>query len=169
MFTRPIRSAAFTAALVVVAAGSSLAATPASAAAPPQWSWPVAAPHPIVRGFEAPATTWAAGHRGIDVAVVVGSAVTAPDDGTVVFAGTLVDRGVVSIDHGAGVISSFEPVAASVHAGDVVARGQPIGVVATGGTHTSGVLHIGARLNGAYVSPLLYLGGIEHAVLLPLR
>ena len=92
----------------------------------------------------------------------------APASGVVVFAGTLVDRGVISIDLGGGVVSSFEPVTASVHAGEVVARGQPIGIVATGGTHPAGVLHIGARLNGDYVSPLLFLGGVRHAVLLPL-
>lgn len=38
------------------------------------WAWPVAAPHPVVRGFEAPETTYSAGHRGIDVAAPAGVA-----------------------------------------------------------------------------------------------
>lgn len=141
------------------------------AAAAPRWSWPVPDPHPVVRGFEAPATAWAAGHRGIDVAAPVGTPVRAPDDGVVAFAGRVVDRGVLSIDHG-GLRSSFEPVEASVPTGSAVRRGQVVAHVAMGAGHPAGVLHIGARVREgdewAYVSPLLLLGGAEHAVLLPL-
>ena len=92
-------------------------------------------------------------------------------DGVVAFAGTVVDRGVVAIDHD-GVRSSVEPVDSTVHVGEPVHRGEVIGTVATGGTHAAGVLHLGARIRTAdgwaYVSPLLYLGGATRAVLLPL-
>ena len=152
----------------VACVAASVGSTPAPAAAAARWSWPVAPPHPIVRGFEAPATVYSAGHRGIDVSATAGTAVLAPDDGTVEFSGTVVDRGVVSIDHADGVRSSFEPVTPRVAAGAAVHRGEVIAVVATGGSHPAGVLHIGARQDGAYVSPLLFLGGAQRAVLLPL-
>ncbi|GAA4746228.1 hypothetical protein GCM10025783_17670 [Amnibacterium soli] len=149
----------------LVATVGLLVASPA-----PVWSWPTAS-HAVVRGFEAPATPYAAGHRGIDVAAEEGEAVRAVDDGVVAFAGTVVDRGVVAIDHD-GVRSSVEPVDPAVHAGEVVRRGQVVGHLATGGPHPPGVLHLGARVRSgdgwAYVSPLLRLGGATRAVLLPL-
>jgi murein DD-endopeptidase MepM/ murein hydrolase activator NlpD len=140
------------------------------AAALTAWTWPTTS-HDVVRGFEAPATVYAAGHRGIDVAAAVGEPVRAVDDGVVAFAGTVVDRGVVAIDHD-GARSSVEPVDPSVHVGDAVRRGEVIGHVASGGSHAAGVLHLGARIRSGdgwvYVNPLLYLGGARRAVLLPL-
>lgn len=154
----------------VLAAGALAAVLvlqPAPAAAAPAWAWPVPLPHPVVRGFVAPEHPWSAGHRGIDVSAAVGSPVTAPADGVVVFAGRVVDRGVLSIDHG-GVVSSLEPVEPLVATGASVTRGEVVARVATGGTHPAGILHIGARIDGGYVSPLLFLGGLRRAVLLPL-
>lgn len=133
----------------------------------PIWSWPVPAPHPVVRPFEAPSSPYAAGHRGIDVRAAVGTPVTAPQDGRVVFAGRLADRGVLSIQHAGDVRSSFEPVTARVRVGDAVLRGQPVADVATGGARIAGTLYIGARVHGQYISPLLLLGGLQRAVLLP--
>ncbi|MGT2426608.1 murein hydrolase activator EnvC family protein [Amnibacterium kyonggiense] len=136
----------------------------------PAWLWPTAS-HDVVRGFEAPATAYAAGHRGVDLAAEVGEPVRAVDDGIVAFAGRVVDRGVVAIDHD-GVRSSVEPVEPVVHVGDAVERGEVIGHVGIGGSHEPGVLHLGARIRSgdgwAYVSPLLWLGGARRAVLLPL-
>ncbi|QEO10549.1 murein hydrolase activator EnvC family protein [Protaetiibacter larvae] len=131
------------------------------------WSWPVAAPHPIVRGFVAPATPYAAGHRGIDVRAPEGAEVRAPAGGVVRFAGWVVDRPVLSIDHGGGVVSSYEPVATTLQAGDRVRRGDVIGTVLAGHC-ASPCLHLGVRVDGAYLSPLLFLGGQPRAVLLPL-
>lgn len=172
-------AAAVVASVALIASGwTALPAAPAAghvarhvvagAAYAPIWSWPVVAPHPITRAFVAPASRYAAGHRGIDVRAPVGSPVTAPDDGEVVFAGRLGDRGVLAIQHAGGVRSSFEPVVAQVHAGQTVRRGQPVAVVATGGLRAPGTLFIGARIRGAPVSPLLLLGGLQRAVLLPM-
>jgi murein DD-endopeptidase MepM/ murein hydrolase activator NlpD len=134
----------------------------------PVWSWPVPPPHTVVRPYAAPATRYGPGHRGIDLAAAAGTPVTSPDDGTVRFAGRVVDRGVLSIDHGA-VVSSFEPVRPLVHAGERVMRGEVVAVVAEpGATHPAGVLHLGARVQDGYVSPLLLLGLLRRAVLLPL-
>ena len=154
-------SAPLVALLLVLAVGPA----PASASAAP-WAWPTD-PHPVVRGFEAPATVYAAGHRGIDLHAEAGAPVRAVDDGVVAFAGTVVDRGVVAIDHD-GVRSSVEPVRPSVHAGDQVRRGQVVGRLDAGGSHPPGVLHLGARVpvgdGWVYVSPLRYLGGGRRAV-----
>lgn len=143
---------------------------PAQAAAPaPLWSWPVPAPHPVLRAYLAPPSRYGAGHRGIDVGGAPGAVVTAPDDGVVVFAGRIVDRGVLAIEHPGGVRSSFEPVTPTVRAGEVVHRGEAVAVVTPAGAHGAGVLHIGARLHGEYISPLLLLGGLRRAVLLSLE
>jgi hypothetical protein len=52
--------------------------------------------------------------------------------------------------------------------GAVVVAGDQIGTVIAG--HCSSVcLHFGVRLLGEYLSPLNFLGGIPHSVLLPTR
>jgi murein DD-endopeptidase MepM/ murein hydrolase activator NlpD len=145
------------------------APTPARAVAPAavaRWSWPVAAPHPIIRPFIAPATTYSAGHRGIDIAAT--RDVLAPADGIVHFVGFVVDRPVMSLEHPGGVLSSYEPVVSSLHVGDRVTRGEVIGQVVAG--HCAQLcLHFGVRVRGEYVSPMLFLGGIPYSVLLPTR
>ena len=134
------------------------------------WSWPVPAPHPVLRPFVAPEHAWSPGHRGIDVGAAVDAVVLAPDDGVVHFSGVVVDRPVLSLRHGDGVLSSVEPVASELARGDVVERGQPIGVLRPGHcAEGPSCLHLGARIDGAYVSPLLFLGGGEPSILLPTR
>ena len=133
----------------------------------PPWAWPVDPPHVVVRPYSAPETVYSAGHRGVDLAAPTGT-VYAPADGVVHFAGVVVDRPVLSIEQAGGTLTSFEPVETSLVAGDVVERGQPVGAVLAG--HCASVcLHFGVRAHGLYVSPLTWLGGIEHAVLLPTR
>ncbi len=165
------------AALVVVVASTLLAASPAATAtgvraaegASVTWTWPVSPPRMIVRPYIAPPTPYAAGHRGIDVGVGDGeSLVFSPDDGAVHFAGMVVDRPVLSIRHSGGLISSFEPVTTELVADDVVRRGEVVGVLQAG--HCSRpCLHFGVRRHGQYLSPLNFLGGIPHSVLLPTR
>lgn len=145
------------------AAGESLQHSPGAS-----WTWPTAAPHPIVGAFVAPETPYAAGHRGIDVSAPLDSIVRAPADGVIHFSGFVVDRAVVSIDHGGGVISSFEPVVSDLAEGTIVRRGDPIGALQSGHCRAP-CLHFGVRLNARYVSPLNYLGGMEASVLLPTR
>ncbi|CAN5335868.1 hypothetical protein BH11ACT2_BH11ACT2_15080 [soil metagenome] len=130
------------------------------------WSWPVDGSHAILRPYLAPTSDYGAGHRGIDIAST--TVLRAPADGIVHFAGVVVDRGVLSIDHGDGVISSYEPVTTTLKAGDVVRRGDVVGVIEPG--HCIQLcVHLGVRVDGAYVSPLNYLGGVPRAVLLPTR
>jgi murein DD-endopeptidase MepM/ murein hydrolase activator NlpD len=90
--------------------------------------------------------------------------ILSPADGVVRFAGWVVDRPVLSIDH-EGVLSTFEPVEALVHKGEKVTRGQVIGRLSTG-AHCS-CLHLGARQGENYLSPLAMLSIVPAAVLLP--
>ncbi|WP_193509920.1 M23 family metallopeptidase [Cryobacterium sp. BB736] len=152
-------------AFVVVGVPASLHA---AGAQPAVWSWPLAPPHPIARPFIAPPTPYSAGHRGIDITAVPGADVLAPAAGLVHFSGVVVDRPVLSIRHPGGLISSFEPVASPLKAGDAVSGGQPVGTLEAGHCATA-CLHFGVRLHGEYVSPLNYLGGVSRAVLLPTR
>ncbi|ROS54782.1 murein hydrolase activator EnvC [Frigoribacterium sp. PhB24] len=171
----PRRSAAVVASVLVAVLAGSLPTGPASAtpgasdAEGAVWAWPVASPHPVVRPFVGPPNPWSPGHRGIDIGTTEGSVVTAPDDGVVHFAGVVVDRPVLSIAHSGGVLSSFEPVVADVSTGDAVTRGQTVGVLDAGHCADRPCLHLGARVDGEYVSPLVFLGGIEPSVLLPTR
>jgi murein DD-endopeptidase MepM/ murein hydrolase activator NlpD len=152
-----------------------LAVSVAAVSAPPYpaaagaglWRWPVDAPHSIIRQYLAPATHYGAGHRGIDIRTP-GGTVYAPASGIVHFSGVVVDRPVLSIEHPGGLITSYEPVTSSLGAGDSVSRGEVIGTVLAGHCSTR-CLHFGVRLNGEYVSPLIYLGDLPHSVLLPTR
>jgi len=158
--------------LLVLIVTTQLPATSARGAIADTWSWPVAPPWRIERSYVAPPTAYGVGHRGIDLAVALETPVLAPAPGIILFAGTVVDRGVISINHGNGVTSSFEPVTAEVIAGQHVGTGESIGWVS--GLHfaPSGscvCLHMGTRINGEYISPLAFLSTIERAVLLPWR
>jgi murein DD-endopeptidase MepM/ murein hydrolase activator NlpD len=163
-----LRSAAvFALATIILSLGAPAAtATTTSDGGYPHWAWPVRGEHTIVRPFIAPATQYSAGHRGIDIAAT--GDVLAPADGVVHFEGTVVDRPVLSITQAGGYLSSFEPVVSSLHAGDVVTRGETIGQLAAG--HCSQVcLHFGVRVVGQYVNPMLFLGELVRPVLLPTR
>lgn len=139
-----------------------------SSAARGGWRWPVVASS-ILAGYSAPATRYAAGHRGVDLAAGVGAVVSAPADGVVAFAGPVADRPVLSIAHGSGLVSSFEPVLTGLGVGTAVRSGDPVGVVAAASTHCqASCLHFGVRRNGQYVSPVSLIDGIARAVLLPL-
>jgi murein DD-endopeptidase MepM/ murein hydrolase activator NlpD len=131
------------------------------------WLWPVEPPPGVSEEFRAPATRYGPGHRGLDLDVRPGVQIRAPADGVVAFGGTVVDRPVVSVEHAGGLRSTFEPAQSLVAVGALVARGQPLAVVADGGHCADRCLHLGARLNGGYVNPRLLLTGIPRAVLLP--
>lgn len=136
---------------------------------PPPWTWPLAPPHPVQAPFLAPATPYAAGHRGVDITAATGLPVVAAASGVVTFAGVVVDRPLVVIRHDDGLVSSIEPVVASVTVGSPVPQGSTIGTVGTGGHCDGSCVHLGVRRDGAYINPLLLLGEVPAAVLLPLE
>lgn len=145
-----------------------LVAVPSAAAPAPLWQWPVDGPRIIARTYLAPPTPYGSGHRGIDVESG-SSAVYAPADGTVHFAGVVVDRPVLTLRMPGSVLASFEPVASTLVEGDTVHRGDVIGTLMPGHCAVSACLHFGVRVGGEYVSPLLFLGGVPRSVLLPTR
>lgn len=140
--------------------------------APPQtglsergWIWP-ASGFSLLAPFEAPPHEYGPGHRGIDL-VPEGSSIRSPADGVVAFAGAVAGRGVLTIDHGDGLVTTLEPVTSTRAAGEAVDRGEEVASLSTGGHAAPGTLHFGVRLDGAYINPQLLLGGVPRAVLLP--
>jgi murein DD-endopeptidase MepM/ murein hydrolase activator NlpD len=118
----------------------------------------------VLTPFRPPASRYGAGHRGVDLAAATGSQVHAAGAGTVAFAGPVAGRGVISIDHPAGIRTTYEPVTTVVHAGDPVIKGQVIGTLESG--HLScappSCLHWGARLpDGSYLDPMGLLGTLD--------
>lgn len=133
------------------------------------YDWPTGGPAPVLRDFVGPAEPWASGHRGVDLEHSTGP-VRAAADGVVAFAGRVVDRGVVSIDHDDGIRTTYEPVAAVVVRGDRVRRGEIIGHL-TGATHCAPevCLHWGARRGASsYLDPMSLLRTETTIRLLPL-
>ncbi|WP_434992796.1 murein hydrolase activator EnvC family protein [Arthrobacter sp. Ld5] len=180
--------AAVLAVLLCLQPGSSYPA-PAAAATPgrvaaapfvPEWSWPLTPAPEVLRPFEKPPQKWERGHRGVDLSAGAGPVrVLSPADGVVSFAGTVVDRGVLSIDHGDGRISSFEPVSTGLSRGDRVGRGQEVAVLdasrdrrrvdGPARAHCGRpCLHWGVREDGEYVDPLSLVTDRRPSVLLPL-
>ncbi len=116
-------------------------------------------PGPVVTRFDPPDVAWGSGHRGVDLRGRPGETVRAAADGTVTFAGVLAGRGVVVVDHEV-VRTTYEPVAATVVAGEIVGLGQPIGWLQAGHASCPGTtcLHWGLREGDTYLDPFLLLG-----------
>lgn len=121
--------------------------------APPSFSWPLPPPHPVVRAFQAPASPFGPGHRGVDLSAPAGTAVLAAGDGLVVYAGAVADRTLVSVQHRNGLRTTYEPVAPTVAAGRQVRRGEVIGHLQEGHC-PSPCLHWGVRRGDEYLDPL---------------
>ena len=152
--------------LIAAAATSVLAAVLAplvvpSAALAERWLRPV--PGEVARPFDyargAPFTPGA--HRGVDLAAPPGTAVRAACGGTVVHAGRVAGRGVVSVRCGGRRVSHLPLRAIVVRAGTRLRAGAPIGTLAAG----HGGLHLGVRDAAdpfGYRDPTALLPGREH-------
>ena len=130
------------------------------------WIWPVE-PFRLAAAFVAPAHEYGPGHRGIDLEPLGTGDLRSPADGVVAFSGAVAGRGVLTIDHGGGLVTTLEPIAAQVEPGTAVRRGERVGQIASGGHSAAGTVHFGVRWHGAYINPMLLLGGVPRAVLLP--
>jgi len=145
------------------------------------WRPPVASARPgdLLRPFVAPQMPWSAAHRGIDIRASTAE-VIAPAAGEVTFIGQVVDRGVVTIRHPNGLLSSFEPVESDLEVGAVVAPGDPIGMITADASHCEvlcvhwGVRvpdgwHIGSSVRDLYIDPGFLLGWTEPSILWPVH
>lgn len=136
------------------------------------WSWPVRGVvtqtfGPSGLGLEPPVTYLGIAfphfHDAVDIAAPLGTVVTAPANGRVVFVGHLQDGAmVVVIQHDDGFVSlaahlddAFAPP--RVRAGELVTRGDVIGYVGMTGLTTGPHLHFAVHLAGAPVDPLSVL------------
>lgn len=133
--------------------------------------WPAAGP--VVATWEASANPYGPGHRGVDLAVAVGDPVAAMAGGVVGFAGVVVGRAWVSIDHPDGLRTTVGPLAVvAVSAGDPVRQGQVVGTAAAT-AHAdarvlrTGRLHVSARVAGTYVDPVPLVGRLVATLLSP--
>ncbi|MCV7223167.1 M23 family metallopeptidase [Mycolicibacterium elephantis] len=122
--------------------------------------WPLQPRPAVTRSFDAPSPNWQRGHRGVDLAGSTDQTVYAAAAGTVVFAGELAGRALVSIAHPGGLRTSYEPVRPAVRVGQRVDAGMAIGALEAGhaGCPAAACLHWGAMWGPAsradYVDPL---------------
>lgn len=122
------------------------------------YSWPSGQEVPVLRAFSPGRANWNAGHRGVDLALAEGDSVYAAGDGTIIFAGKLNDRMLVSIQHSDGIRTTYEPIIPAVERNQQVVSGQLIGTV--DGTHCApfSCLHWGAKVGAdGYINPLSLL------------
>ncbi len=155
------------AAVPVVVLGTS--DTHAEPADPAGWVAPVT-PVSVEHPFDPPEQVWSAGHRGVDLSAAPDTVVLAPCTGTVTFAGTVVDRPVLTVSCQDGLRSSVEPVLATVAVGEPVVPGDPVGTVVTSAaTHCAPAtcLHWGVRRGDRYLDPMSLLTADGPIVLLP--
>ena len=150
------------------APGPRLGPTTGTGAVAAGWSWPLSPPPGVLRAFDPPAKPWLSGHRGVDLrASSDGAPVTSPASGTVSFAGVVVDRAVITVDHGSGLRSSFEAVRTDLEAGDAVAKGDVVGWIQPGHCTPAPCVHWGVRRGGEYLNPLAFVTDLRPSVLLP--
>lgn len=130
---------------------------------PGPWLWPLDPRPRVLHEFEAPASTYAAGHRGVDLEARIGQSVRSAGPGVVAFAGAVAGRGVVSVEHPGGRRTTYEPVVAVVGRGDAVAAGADLGTVSSAPGHCLPVtcLHWGLRHGEVYLDPLALLGVVR--------
>jgi murein DD-endopeptidase MepM/ murein hydrolase activator NlpD len=146
--------------VAVIAMAATLVGVGAARADGSRLEWPLHPRPAVLRTFAAPAPNWNRGHRGVDLAGSPEQPVYAAGAGTVVYAGLLAGRPVVSLAHPGGLHTSYEPVRATVGAGQQVAAGAVLGELLAGhpGCPVAACLHWGAMWGPAaradYVDPL---------------
>ncbi|MCB1023238.1 MAG: M23 family metallopeptidase [Acidobacteria bacterium] len=98
-------------------------------------------------------------HSGMDIDGDRGDMVVAPANGTVVTAGWLGGYGrMVEIDHGNGLTTRYGHLSKlEVSAGDLIQRGQLIGLVGSTGRSTGPHLHYELRLDSKPINPRRFL------------
>jgi murein DD-endopeptidase MepM/ murein hydrolase activator NlpD len=106
-----------------------------------------------------PVTRRPAFHDGLDISVAIGTVVSAPADGVVVFANRDSGYGrMIKINHGYGYTTIYGHLEKFlVKEGSKVSRGQPIGRVGMSGRTTGPHLHYEVWKDGEKQNPLHYI------------
>lgn len=119
-----------------------------------KFSWPVLS-YQVTSGF---GSRWGRQHKGIDI-VSKNKSILASDNGKVVFAGKKGDYGnAVIIDHQNGYETLYGHLSKiSVKKGDIVEKGDTLGVMGSTGRSTGVHLHFEIIQNGKEKNPMSYL------------
>ena len=98
-------------------------------------------------------------HRGTDFRAKVGTPVYASNSGVVRMAKNLFYSGnLVIVDHGMNILSLYAHLSKiQVSPGQIIARGQQIGLSGATGRVSGPHLHWAVKVNGVYVDPLQFL------------
>ena len=138
----------------------------ASTAPIPLWSGPFTPPLPTAPRTDSFGTrrifngSLASVHRGLDYRAKTGTPVAAINSGRVLLARSLYYEGnCVVIDHGQGFITFYMHLSRfKVHQGELVRRGQIVGLSGATGRVTGPHLHLGVRWQGAYLDAAKLFG-----------
>jgi hypothetical protein len=117
---------------------------------------PLPAPLLVTHPFAPPVSRWGPGNRGVDLSAHTGEPVYASGAGTVLYAGMLAGRGVISVSQGS-LRTTYEPVDPVVGTGERVSVGQLIGRVSAAADYCGprgSCLHWGALRDGSYIDPM---------------
>ncbi|WP_431935106.1 murein hydrolase activator EnvC family protein [Micromonospora sp. RP3T] len=149
-------------------AGRPVSAAPGTGPAA-RFRWPLPGPPRVARRFDPPPRPWLPGHRGVDLVATPGAEVRAAGSGTVLFAGAVAGRPVLTVGHADGLRTTYEPVRSRLAAGTRVDAGTPVGELLAGhpGCAAAACLHWGLRHGDDYLDPLALLG-LGRVRLLPL-
>lgn len=114
--------------------------------------------HPVLGGRRA--------HKGVDLAMPVGTPVYATADGVVERASWFSSYGLyVSLEHGGNIETRYGHMSRlNVAAGQQVKKGDIIGFVGSTGRSTGPHLHYEVRVAGAAVNPVPYMNGTSRAI-----
>lgn len=124
------------------------------------YAWPMLPAPAVVTPFRAPSHPYGPGHRGVDLGGTPGGPVLAARAGTVVFAGPVGGRDLVSVRHDDGLRTTYEPVLPVVETSAVIRAGEVIGLLQPGhaGCAAQACLHWGVRRDrNEYLDPLVLL------------
>lgn len=182
MTTTPVSSVTtvprLAAALLATALSVGLTTVPTAAApesppeSPPAGNHLRPVPGTVLVSADIPDQNWLPGHRGVDLDAASGAPVRASAAGTVRFAGVVAGTPTVSVDHGGGLRTTYEPVLTQVRAGEQVSRGQILGELADHaslpgtarrdpGLHWGAVLGPPAEDAERYIDPMTLLGPVQ--------
>ncbi len=137
---------------------------PENSAAPPAHGgrvralrWPLSGAVTVSRGFERPLSPYGPGHRGIDLKASPAAPVLAAADGVVSFAGSVANRGIVTVTHG-DLRTTYEPLTPAISPGTAVRAGDLLGWMSDGhpGCPVAACLHWGLLRRTDYLNPLLF-------------